>query len=90
MIERSFIIHRHDGRNQLIKEAEAIQNAQEQERDGVKPMYSYLDPRTRERITPPGWLVWSTYADGAGVVYKRPEDGKYIVVTGWQAYFSFG
>ena len=84
-MERVYIIHRQDGNNQIIKASEAIQNAMEQERDGVKPTYKY---RVSDDI-PAGWLIWSTWEDGAGVVCKRPEDGKYIILTGWQGEFAF-
>lgn len=39
-------------------------------------------------FTPAGWLIWSTFEDGCGVVYRR-SDGKMIVVTGWQGEFCY-
>lgn len=83
---RNWILHTKDG-NKVITEAEAIQNAAEQEAAGIRPVFAWYDHRTGEHVTPPGWLVWSTYQDGAGVVYKRETDGKPVVVTGWQADF---
>lgn len=84
-MERNYLIHTRDG-NKVLTAAEIIANALEQEAAGIKPHLSYADPKTREPITPPGWLVWSTWDDGAGVVYRR-EDGKMIIVTGWQGEF---
>lgn len=89
-MERVYTIHRASGCNLTIKTSEAIQNAMDQEKEGIKPMFSWYNWKKHERVTPAGWLVWSTYQDGAGVVYKRPEDGKYIVVTGWQGDFMYG
>lgn len=87
MSERRFVIHTKDG-NKVITESEAIKNAQEQESEGIKPHYSFYDYKNKEQVTPPGWLVWSTYTDGCGVVYRR-SDGKMILTTGWQGEFAY-
>ena len=87
MIERNFVLHTKDG-NKVITESEAIQNALDQERQGIEPMYSFYDYKNKEQITPPGWLVWSTHEDGCGLVYRR-SDGKMILVTGWQGEFAY-
>lgn len=63
-----------------------INNALEQEKSGIIPRYAFRDYRTGENLTPPGWLVWSTYADGCGVVYRR-KDGKLIISIGRQGDF---
>lgn len=84
---RCFMLHLRGG-NKIVTEAEAIQEAEKQERSGIAPRYSWRDNKTGEPITPPGWLVWSTYDDGAGVVYRR-NDGKMILVTGWQGDFCY-
>lgn len=83
---RAYILHLKDG-NRLVTEAEAIQEAERQEKAGTVPRYAWRDYKTGEPITPPGWLVWSKYADGCGVVYRR-SDGKMILVTGWQGDFA--
>lgn len=85
-MERNYLIHTRDG-NKVLTAAEIIQNALEQEAAGIEPLYRYAHYKTREPITPPGWLVWSTWDDGAGVVYRR-EDGKMIIITGWQGEFT--
>lgn len=66
--------------------SQAINNALDQEKSGVIPRYSFRDYKTGEKLTPPGWLVFSTFADGCGVVYRR-SDGKMIVTTGFQGDF---
>lgn len=88
MIERNWIIHPERGtkRNIIITESEAIQNAKEQEQEGIEPTLCWYNHRTKQAETPPGWLIWSTWEDGAGICYKR-SDGKYIVLSGWQADF---
>lgn len=84
-MERNYILHTKDG-NKVITESEAIQNALEQEQQGVKPLYSFYDYKNKKAVTGSGWLVWSTYQDGCGVVYRR-SDGKMILITGWQGEF---
>ena len=81
-MDRNYLIHRKEG-NLILSASEIIENAKSQESDGVKPCFKHF------ALDVPGWLVWSTWHDGAGVVYKRPEDGKYIIVTGWQGEFTF-
>lgn len=71
---------------QIVTESQAINNALDQEKSGVIPRYSFRDYKTGEKLTPPGWLVFSTCADGCGVVYRR-SDGKMIVTTGFQGDF---
>ena len=82
---RNFVLHMKKG-NLLITEVDAIAEAERQEKSGISPTYSWRDNRTGRLMTAPGWLVWSTYADGCGVVYRR-SDGKMILVTGWQGDF---
>lgn len=87
-MERNFILHFKDGHTQVVKESEAIENALQQEKDGVKPGFIWYTKKkdgSIETIGNPVWLVWSTWG-GCGVCYRR-NDGKMIVVTGWQADF---
>ena len=86
-MERTFLLHLKSG-NKIITEREAIDNALQQKKEGIQPHYSFYDYKAKEKITPAGWLVWSTSEDGCGVVYRR-SDGKMIVVTGWQGDFCF-
>lgn len=77
---RAYILH-------LKEEKKLVTEAEIQEKAGTVPRYAWRDYKTGEQITPPGWLVWSTYEDGCGVVYRR-SDGKMILVTGWQGDFA--
>ena len=76
-----------DGKALLYSENEIIENALQQERDGIKPHYSFYDHKTRQKVTPQGWLIWSTLR-GCGVVYRR-ADGKMIIITGIQGDFAY-
>lgn len=86
-MERSYILHLKDGAK-IVTESDAISNALEQEKEGVKPHYAFYDYKAGQNLTAPGWLVWSTWADGCGVVYRR-KDGKMILTTGFQGDFCF-
>ena len=85
-MEKNYILHFKGQKSVVITESQAIAEALAQEKDGVKPRYAWRDCKTGENLTPPGWLIWSNWEDGAGVVYRR-SDGKMIVVTGWQGDF---
>ena len=84
-MEERYILHTKNG-VELVTESQAISNALDQEKSGITPRYSFRDYKTGEKLTPPGWLVWSTFAGGCGVVYRR-SDGKMIVTTGFQGDF---
>lgn len=88
MIERSWILHpaRGEKKNIRITESEAIAEAKRQEAAGIAPAYRWYNHRTKEAETAPGWLIWSTWEDGAGVCIKR-KDGVYYVISGWQSDF---
>ena len=80
-MEEVYILHRKGCAAELVTAKQAIKNALEQEESGIIPRYAFRDYKTGESVTPPGWLIWSTYADGCGVVYRR-NDGKMIITTG--------
>lgn len=80
MDEKKYILHFASG-NKIISEKEAFVNAIEQKNSGVTPLYKRSGSDAR------GWLVWSTFEDGAGVVFQR-EDGSAYIATGWQGDFS--
>ena len=86
-MERTFIIKRQNKPNLILKESEIIENALQQEAEGIEPHYSFYDYKSREAITPAGWLIWSTLS-GCGVCYRR-TDGKMIIVTGMQGDFCY-
>lgn len=84
-MEERYILHIKNG-VQLVTESQAIRNALEQEKSGISPRYAFRDYKSGENITPPGWIVWSTWADGCGIVYRH-KDGKMIVTTGFPGDF---
>ena len=86
-MKRNFLLHFKSG-NRIFTEKEIIENALQQEANGVQPHYSFYDYKAKKKITPAGWLVYSTMEDGCGVVYRRTEE-KMIVVTGWQGDFCY-
>lgn len=87
MPERIYTLHLKSG-NKMITWEEAIANAEDQKKRGIAPHYSYIYGHKKEKLSPPGWLVWSTRQDGAGVVVPR-DDGKFVLLTGWQSDFAY-
>lgn len=87
MIERKWLIHTKEG-NMVITEKEAIENAKNQEKEGIEPKYYYFNPKTKEKELSPGFLIWSTYKDGCGICHKR-KDGTYYVTTGFQGNYCY-
>ena len=85
----NYLIHHKNGTTEVITSDEIIMNALEQENSGIEPHYSFVDYKTKEKITPAGWLVWSTWEDGACVCYRHPETDRFGIVTGWQADFCY-
>ena len=87
MSERIYTLHLKSG-NKTITWEEAIANAEEQKTQGATPHYTLFDNIKKEKLSNPGWLVWSTWQDGAGVVVPR-DDGKLVLLTGWQSDFAY-
>lgn len=83
----NYIIHLQTG-NRIITEGEAITNAEEQKAKGIKPHYALFDGDKKEKLSNPGWLIWSTWEDGVGVVVPR-DDGKFVLLTGWHSDFAY-
>ena len=77
-----------DGSAVFASNEEIINNALQQEAEGIAPHYCFYDPKEKKPMTAPGWLVWSLYY-GCGVVYRRPLDGKMIIITGVQGDFCY-
>lgn len=75
------------GKNFIFSEKEIIENALQQETDGIKPRFCWYDCRKKEKSTPPGWLVVSMFS-GCCVVYRR-NDGKMVILTGRQGDFCY-
>lgn len=85
MQNRVYIIHTQKS-TLIIKAQEAISNALEQKKNGIMPHYAYL--YSNGETSAPGWLVWSTWMDGCGVVIRR-NDNDFMILTGWQGDFVF-
>ena len=89
-MSEKYILHTKNG-TKIIDHDEAIQYALDEEKRGVKPLYRYIYTVCGEKVkTPCGWLVWSTWQDGAAIVYRRECDGKPVLATGWQGDFCIG
>ena len=83
-----FCGHLKNGEQLLLSDDEIINNALEQEKQGIKPHYAFYDWKNKKAVTPAGWLVWSLFDGGCGVVYRR-EDGKMIICAGVQGDFCY-
>lgn len=84
----TYIIGLKSGKCITATKKEIIENALHQEATGVNPHYSFYDYKTKEAVTPLGWLIWSDRQYGCGVVYRR-KDGKMILTTGIQGDFCY-
>lgn len=83
-----YIIGEKNGKLLTATEKEIIENALLQEREGVEPHYCWWDYKNKKPVGNKGWLVWSSWNHGCGVVYRR-HDGKMIIVTGVQGDFAY-
>ena len=88
MSEEIYIIKRKSGKDLILKRSEIIQNALDQEKEGIQPHYAFFDAKSGKADTPAGWLVWSTFYS-CGVVYRRSLDGEMIIRTGNQGDFCY-
>jgi hypothetical protein len=50
MLEKRFCGYKKDGSQLLLSDADIIQNALEQEKDGVKPRYAFYDWKNKKRL----------------------------------------
>ena len=83
--QKNYLLHTKSS-NKIITKRDAIENALYQE--SIEPHYARYDKKNHKQLSPLGWLVWSTYEDGCGIVYRKKETGEMIVTTGWQGDFS--
>lgn len=83
-----YIIHAASG-VKVFSAFEIIENALKQERNGIAPHYALYDYVHSKKLTPAGWLVWSTLESGVGIVYRRQSDGKMIISAGAQGDFVY-
>ena len=74
-----YLIHTRDGAK-IFTHADLVNEARRQQAAGFKPMYKHRE------MAKPGFLVFSTYEDGAGVVILHGDNGQ--LVRGWQGDFQ--
>lgn len=82
-----YVIHPQGKPAQAYTPAELIRNAQEQRADGLEPLYCYIYNEKRREYSRPGYLVYSTWQDGAAVVVLDADGKTGRIYTGWQADF---
>ncbi len=85
MDDRYIIGTNKDGSVRWASRSEVIQNAIDQEAAGIRPMYRLMDDHGRP-WSAPGWLVWSSWDHGCGVV-ARTASGGWSIMTGPQGDF---
>lgn len=73
---RVHVIGEKNGKCITITVKEILDNALRQERNGIAPHYVFWDYENNKAITTPGWMIWTSYNHGCGVVYRR-KDGKW-------------
>lgn len=78
---KTYLVHLKGG-NKLFSAEEIINNAKQQKAAGYEPTYFYR----HDKNTPPGYLVLSTWADGAYVAVDYGSD-KWGVIHAWQGDF---
>lgn len=76
------ILHTRNGLKCFTRQ-DAINNAIQQKQAGTAPHYVL-----RGSDSAPGWLVYSTFSDGAGVVFPNQKGG-YNLVQGLQCDFCY-
>ena len=86
--EKLYLIGEKDGKILTATESEIINNALEQEKDGVNPHFAFYDYKNQRPVINKGWRIWSSINHGCGVVYRR-NDGKMVIVTGVQGDFAY-
>ena len=85
--QKNYLLHTKSS-NKIITKRDAIENALYQESMGIEPHYARYDKKNHKQLSPLGWLVWSTYEDGCGIVYRKKQTGENIDTTGCQGEFS--
>lgn len=82
-----YVIHPQGKPAQAYSAEDLIQNAREQLADGLEPIYCYIFSEKRREYSRPGYLVYSTYQDGAAVVVLDADGKTGRIFTGWQSDF---
>lgn len=77
----NYVIHTNNG-SMVITPPQVFAEVKRQQAAGVPASYRF---RGLGDDFPAGWLIWSTWADGAGVAI--PCGDSYRVIRGWQGEF---
>lgn len=84
-----YIIHPHGQPAQVLTSETLIQNAREQRAAGIGPGYQFIYDFERKEYSRPGYLVYSTYQDGACIVILDKAENATQIIRGWQGDFVF-
>ena len=64
MLEKRFCGYKKDGAQLMLSDAEIIENALEQEKDGVKPHYAFYDWKNKNSLALRGFSVMLPHSQG--------------------------
>lgn len=84
-----YVIHPQGKPAQAYSAEDLARNAQEQRSAGYMPRYRQIINAERREYSRPGYLVYSTYQDGAAVVVLDAAGNAAQILTGPQGDFTF-
>lgn len=84
-----YIIHPHGQPAQVLTGEDLARNAREQRAAGIAPAYRFIYDFKRNEYSRPGYLVYSTYHDGACIVILDATGNAMQIIRGWQGEFCF-
>lgn len=84
-----YVIHPQGKPAQAYSAEDLTRNAQEQRSAGYMPRYRQIINAERREYSRPGYLVYSTFQDGAAVVVLDEAGNAAQVLTGPQGDFAF-
>lgn len=84
-----YLIHPQGKPAQAYTADDLAQNAREQRAAGYLPRYRQIISRARNEYSRPGYLVYSTWQDGAAVVILDEAGNAAGILTGPQGDFAY-
>ena len=81
------VIHTKENGIMILTETDILKNALQQKRQGIKPHYCYNFGKGE--LSRPGFLVYSTFSDGAGVYVLNADETGGILIKGWKGEFQY-
>lgn len=84
-----YVIHPQGKPAQAYSAEDLTRNAREQRSAGYMPRYRQIINAERREYSRPGYLVYSTYQDGAAVVVLDAAGNAAQILTGPQGDFAF-